>query len=68
MALGFRKGKVHEAESREHSGGWYPDPCGTAARRWFDNVSGWSERVEGAGTSIFKLTDTVDYWDGESGR
>lgn len=49
MAFSFRKGKVHEAESREHCGGWYPDPYGAAARRWFDNVSGWSERVEGAG-------------------
>ncbi len=49
MAFSFRKGKVREAESREHPGGWYPDPYGTAARRWFDDASGWSERVEGAG-------------------
>ena len=49
MAFTFRKGKVHEAKLRERSGGWYPDPYGTAARRWYDNVSGWSDRVEGAG-------------------
>lgn len=48
-AVAFRRDKVHEAEPAEHSGGWYPDPYGTAARRWFDNVSGWSERVQRAG-------------------
>src|ERR1700752_857219 len=48
MTLTFRRGKVYEAaESPEHSGGWYPDPYGTAARRWYDDMSGWSERVEG---------------------
>lgn len=49
MALTFRKQKVHEPETREHSGGWYADPYGVGARRWYDNISGWSERVEGVG-------------------
>ena len=49
MAFGFRSGKVREAESRERSGGWYADPYGTAARRWYDNISGWSDRVQDEG-------------------
>jgi hypothetical protein len=49
MAVTFRKGKVHEAKSGDHSGGWYPDPYGTAASRWHEDISGWSDRVEGAG-------------------
>ena len=44
-----RANKVRTDEPDEHPGGWYPDPYGTAARRWFDNVSGWSDRVQGAG-------------------
>ena len=47
MAFSFRRDKVHEPESPQHSGGWYADPYGAAARRWYDN--GWSERVQGAG-------------------
>jgi hypothetical protein len=49
MAITFRRGKVHKAEASEHSGGWYPDPYGAGARRWYDNVSGWSDRVQEAG-------------------
>ena len=49
VAFTFRKGKVCGAKSSGHSGGWYADPYGTAARRWYDNISGWSERVQGAG-------------------
>ena len=49
MAFTFRKGELTEAKSRGHSAGWYPDPYGTAARRWYDDSSGWSERVDGAG-------------------
>ncbi len=49
MALTFRRNKVHKTEAREQSGGWYADPYGAGARRWYDNVSGWSQRVEGAG-------------------
>lgn len=49
MALSFRRGSVREAKSREHAGAWYADPYGTAARRWYDNVSGWSDRVQDAG-------------------
>jgi hypothetical protein len=49
MAAMFRKDKVVKAEQRESSGGWYADPYGAAARRWYDNVKGWSDRVEGEG-------------------
>ncbi len=50
MAFGFRSANARDPESREHSGGWYADPYGTAARRWYDNVSGWSsDRVQGDG-------------------
>jgi hypothetical protein len=51
MALTFRRHKAHEneKESREHSGGWFADPYGVGARRWYDDVSGWSKRVEGEG-------------------
>lgn len=53
MAFTFRnavrKDKLREAKSPEHSGGWYPDPYGAGARRWYDTFSGWSKRVEGAG-------------------
>ena len=49
MAFTFRRDKVRKAESREHSGGWYADPYGAGARRWYDSVSGWSDRVEGVG-------------------
>ena len=49
MAFGFRRGKVREPESGEHSGGWYADPYGTAARRWYDNINGWSDHVQDAG-------------------
>jgi hypothetical protein len=49
MALTFRSHKVQKTEPREHSGGWYADPYGAGARRWYDNISGWSKRVEGEG-------------------
>jgi hypothetical protein len=39
----------HETAELEDAGDWYADPFGHAARRWYDNVSGWSKRVEGAG-------------------
>ena len=50
MTLTTRRRKVLEAaDSSQSSGGWYPDPYGTAARRWYDNRSGWSTRVERPG-------------------
>lgn len=49
MAFTFRRNKVHKTDSPGDSGGWYPDPFGVGARRWYDTVSGWSDRVEGAG-------------------
>jgi hypothetical protein len=49
MTVGFRSRKVRGAEPPEHSGGWYADPYGAAARRWYDKSSGWSDRVHGAG-------------------
>jgi len=50
MAFTSRAGRVHEeAKSPERPGHWYPDPYGTAARRWYEETSGWSDRVEGEG-------------------
>jgi hypothetical protein len=50
MLFGFLRGKAHVPRQSEQSGGWYADPFGHAARRWYDNVAGWSsDRVEGAG-------------------
>ncbi len=49
MAFRFRSGKSRVAEPAAHSGGWYADPYGTAARRWYDNISGWTDRVQDAG-------------------
>jgi hypothetical protein len=50
MTVTLHRRKVLEAVgSPEHSGRWYPDPYGTAARRWYDNISGWSEHVEKPG-------------------
>ena len=50
MAFLFSKDKVDEKEeSPGAAGDWYADPYGTAARRWYDNISGWSDRVEGEG-------------------
>ena len=45
----FGTNHVDEVKPTEHSGGWYADPFGAAARRWFDNVSGWSNRVQEPG-------------------
>ncbi len=41
--------KVGEEEPPERSGGWYADPYGGGARRWYDEARGWTDRVEGAG-------------------
>lgn len=49
MPFNFRKNKVREMESPEQSGGWYADPYGVGARRWYDSVTGWSKRVDRAG-------------------
>jgi hypothetical protein len=49
MAFTFRRNKVESAESPGQPGGWYADPYGAGARRWFDTISGWSKRVEGVG-------------------
>jgi hypothetical protein len=49
MAFLFQKSKVDKDESPERSGGWYADPYGDGARRWFDETQGWTDRVEGAG-------------------
>ena len=48
MAFMFRK-TARTAASSKRSGGWYADPYGAAARRWYDSVDGWTDRVEGAG-------------------
>jgi hypothetical protein len=49
MFFGSRSGKAREGRSREHSGAWYADPYGTAARRWYDDHTGWSDQVQDAG-------------------
>jgi hypothetical protein len=49
MILTFRKGKAHRLNASELSGGWYADPYGIGARRWYDSLNGWSHRVEGPG-------------------
>ena len=49
MASIFRSKNVYKPETTEHPGGWYADPYGLAARRWFDNHTGWSDRVQEAG-------------------
>ena len=49
MTFIFRSNNVSEADPTEHPGGWYADPYGLAARRWFDNLDGWSDRVQEAG-------------------
>jgi hypothetical protein len=64
MAFGFRKDKDQEAKPLGHGGGWYPDPYGTAARRWYDPRSGWSDRVEEEGqepdkTGMERLDDAA---------
>ena len=50
--MGFMSRKKNTAEHDESvatRGGWYADPYGTAARRWYDQVTGWSKRVQGEG-------------------
>jgi hypothetical protein len=49
MAFRFRKAPVIADASSRPSGGWYADPYGAASRRWYDNVKGWTDRVQGAG-------------------
>jgi len=49
VAFRLRKDKGKEKVLPERAGGWYADPYGQAARRWFDVARGWTDRVEGAG-------------------
>jgi hypothetical protein len=49
MAINFRRKNAQEADSTTQSGAWYADPYGAGARRWYDPIGGWSERLEGAG-------------------
>lgn len=49
MAFRFRRTPRTTAELGEPSGGWYADPYGAAARRWYDDTRGWTDRVQGAG-------------------
>jgi hypothetical protein len=45
----FQKDKVEKKESAGGSEGWYADPYGAGARRWYDATRGWTDRVEGEG-------------------
>jgi hypothetical protein len=49
--FGFSRTKAAQAteEDQERAGGWYSDPFGTAARRWYDNIRGWTDDVQGEG-------------------
>ena len=50
MRLPFGQNKRQYMNAEEHAtGGWYPDPYGHAARRWFEPKEGWTDRVEGEG-------------------
>ena len=49
MAFTFRKAAHTADKQSKRSGGWYSDPYGVAARRWYDSTDGWTDRVEGAG-------------------
>lgn len=49
MAFRFRKRTEATAAPDKPSGGWYADPYGTAARRWYDDRDGWTDRVQGEG-------------------
>ncbi len=64
MAFWSRKDKVAKQEDDESSGGWYSDPYGKAARRWYDHARGWSDRIEGKGqtpdkTGVQRLDDAA---------
>jgi hypothetical protein len=64
MAAWWGKDKVPEPDQRERSGGWYADPYGVGARRWYDNKDGWTDRVEGVGekpdkTGVSRLDEAV---------
>lgn len=64
MAFGFRRVALKKAEPREASGGWYADPFGSAARRWYDDKQGWTDRVQGPGlepdkTGVARIDDPV---------
>jgi hypothetical protein len=47
MAFRFRRVVLKKAEPPQPSGGWYADPFGSAARRWYDDRQGWRDRVQG---------------------
>jgi len=51
MAFRFLRRADRAPKQAERCGGWYADPFGAAARRWYDNVSGWSDRVEEPGAA-----------------
>ena len=52
MAFRFRKRTEATTAPDKPSGGWYADPYGTAARRWYDDRDGWTDRVQGEGPSL----------------
>jgi hypothetical protein len=49
MPLRFRRAPEMTADLPEPSGGWYADPYGAAARRWYDSSAGWTDQVQGEG-------------------
>ena len=54
MTFRFRRTGAGTADPRKPAGGWYADPYGKAARRWYDDHRGWTDRVQGAGLAPAK--------------
>jgi hypothetical protein len=64
MAFRFRRATTTKADPRPPSGDWYGDPYGVAARRWYDDTRGWTDRVQGAGlepdkTGVGRVDDAM---------
>jgi hypothetical protein len=49
MAFSSKDDELEPEQARERPGAWYADPYGAAARRWYDETRGWTDRVEGEG-------------------
>ena len=49
MRFGLRRRAAEDQGEPAERGGWYADPFGAAARRWYDQVRGWTDRTQGDG-------------------
>jgi hypothetical protein len=69
MAFRFRKTPEATADPQKPSGGWYADPFGSAARRWYDDREGWTDQIQGEGLEPDKTGVTrVDEAMGSAGH